>query len=367
MRTILLIFFLCLMLIGCNRDDDADSNYTVSGYCTSNGLPVENVKVDLDGLVQYQTFSNSEGYFEINNVSGGLHDLKATKSKDNGTYIVRSYQIDVFRDLELNNLLLPNPVELLSAEVDTTVNYLTLIWNKSLADDFREYKLYSNATSALDETTGTLEHVTTSKDDTVFSLQMPHATTRFYRVFVLNEYGQLGGSNLKSATSGNINYFSAGNFENESLFFSDWTIEPEVYIIDSVSYNNSKSLYLFCEWDTTNNGADFTRYVIKSPPVFLNKYEEYRLSFWYKGRGLGYLMNLSFCYYYEQNSEYYLFTDFYNSVWEPEIHYGGYGYFDVDWTYYTAVFMPNFDGAIQFTFFGSVEHFYMDDLTLKKK
>ena len=363
-------YFLCLFLIsllvyGCRKDDDKDTNYDVSGYLYTNGQPIANASVNLDDMVQYQAISGSDGYFEIKGVSEGDHNLKTVKTYEDGSFITRSFELDVNGDLMLNFLLLPNPVSLLGVDIDTLLNEVTVRWNKSSADDFREYKIYSHTTSGLDETTGKLEHVATFRDDTLVTLPIPNATTMFYRVFVLNAFGQLGGSNIESTTSGNRNFFTGGDFEDEALFLSAWTVEGNAYIIDSVSYNNSKSLYFFADWDTA--GFDWTTFVIDSPPLLLNKNEVYKLSFWYKARGFGYLMNLSFCLYYEQDNQNYLFTDFYPAVWEPIWSDGMLGYFDEDWTYYSLTFFPTSDGAVQFTFFGSVDQFFIDDLQLKRK
>lgn len=55
---------------------------------------------------------------------------------------------------------------------DSTTNIATLKWNKSTAEDFCEYKLYSHTTSGLDETTGELEHVTIDIKDTIKEIQL---------------------------------------------------------------------------------------------------------------------------------------------------------------------------------------------------
>jgi hypothetical protein len=364
-----LFFFLSLLSIlifGCNNDENNDSTFDVSGYLYTKGQPIANAGINLDDMVQYQAVSDNDGYFEIKNVSKGSHNLKTIKTYDDSTFITRSFELDVNDNLRLDLLILPNPVKLLSAGLDTAQNQVTLKWNKSTADDYREYKIYSHTSSGIDETTGTLEHVATNIEDTVVTLSIPNATTLYYRVFVLNEYGQLGGSNILSVTSENRNFFTGGDFEDESLFFSAWGIQGNVYIIDSVSYNNSMSLYLFSDFDTVNYYC--TSYRFMPPQFLLNKNEEYKLSFWYKVRGIANMMD-PFSFSYKQDNQDYLNINF-GSIWEATFIPGAgpNAYIEEsEWAYYSITFFPSSGTAVQFNFSGTVNELFIDDLELKRK
>ncbi len=366
-RTYFLILFLfSLLVFGCRKDDNKDSNYDVSGYLYTNGQPIANASVNLDDMVQFQATSGSDGYFEIKDVSEGDHNLKTAKTYDDGSFITRSFELDVNGDLMLDFLLLPNPVSLLGVDIDTVVNEVTVRWNKSSADDFREYKIYSHTTSGLDETTGTLEHVATSREDTIVTLSIPNATTMFYRVFVLNAFGQLGGSNIESATSGNRNFFTGGDFEDETLFFSTWTIQGNVYIIDSLSYNSSRSLYLFSDFDTVNYYC--TSFHLDHPQFILSENEEYELSFWYKVRGIANMMD-PFSFSYRQDNQDFLNINF-GMIWEGTFIPGAgpNAYInESEWTYYSLIFFPTSGTAVQFQFGGTVNELFIDDLQLKRK
>jgi len=70
------------------------------------------------------------------------------------------------------------------------------------ADDFREYKLYRHSTSGFDESTGELLHISTFRNDTSFTDSIPHSSTYYYRLYQMNEYGRLGGSNIVKISSG---------------------------------------------------------------------------------------------------------------------------------------------------------------------
>ena len=74
MKNSILLFCLIFLFNSCEKDK-ASGSLTVSGYLTNGTSPVKNAKVDLDDLVQYKATSNSEGYFEINNVPEGDYKL----------------------------------------------------------------------------------------------------------------------------------------------------------------------------------------------------------------------------------------------------------------------------------------------------
>jgi hypothetical protein len=112
--------------------------------------------------------------------------------------------------MDVGTIALPAPVALTSPEVsDRTV---TLSWTSTDDPGFREYKIYRAISSGLDESTGELRHVETSRDATTYvdgagwedQPISPGTPVRpdshyYYRVFVLDEFGLLGGSNVVGA------------------------------------------------------------------------------------------------------------------------------------------------------------------------
>jgi hypothetical protein len=129
-----------VFLTGCAKEER--TNFNVSGYLISKGDVMGNAEVDIDGLEQYKTKSDSEGYFSITGVSTGNHQLNVNNSYENGGYVQKSYEIEVNQDLTFDGLLLPNPVSLVLLKLDSATNKVAISWNKSSAVDFREYKLY---------------------------------------------------------------------------------------------------------------------------------------------------------------------------------------------------------------------------------
>ena len=367
MRTYHLILALIMLIsiIGCNKEEVVESDFKVSGFLKSDGKPLVNASVNINGLEQFKTITNSEGYFEVKNVSAGTHSLNTKKTMDDGSFIQKDYVIEVHnKDLQINSLILPNPVLIDTIILDSLSNIATIIWNKSISDDFREYKLYSHTSSGLDETTGTLEHVTIDSQDTTFSLTISNATTLYFRVFVLDEHGQLGGSNIENVSTVNKTYFVGSDFEDESLFFSTWQTVGNIYIIDSVSYNNSKSLYLFSNYDTIDYYSK--SYYFSHPEFLIEQNQEYVLSFWYKVRGLANMMK-PFAFGYIQDNQNNLLTDF-GLIWNGEPIIGPIEYIsETAWIYYEKTFFPNSNSAIKFYFNGDANELFIDDLQLKKK
>lgn len=362
------ILLLFLSVIGCEKDNPNDSNaptkFDVSGSVLINSVPIENVTVDIDDLELYRTTTNEEGWFVIKDVSVGEHKLNAVIEDYDQSFVQKSYDIDVNSNLELDNLLLPNPVIVKSA-LDSTTNIVTIHWNKSFDEDFREYKLYSHHNSGLDETTGTLEHVTIDRNDTIKEIQLESNTLGYFRVFVMNDYGKLGGSNIIDVTSSFINLLTYGNFEDPDAFFSTWTtnVYGNVSIVDSNQLNGNFCILLQAMIDTAEWSCTHSEF--RSPQILLQENEEYELSFWYKWKkGFSHHMYPLY-FYYRQDNENYL-----NVMITPP---GPWIYNqwilieeDIEWTYHSISFYPNSSSAAKFYFEGNIDELYFDDIQLKK-
>ena len=124
MKNYFLTSILCFLviLIGCKKDEEIN-DYKISGILKTNGEPLENVTVDIDGLEQYKTTTNSEGYFVIDNVSEGSHSLNAKKKSTDNSFIKKSYDIEIQNeDLDFQSLTLPNPVLIDTIILDSITN-----------------------------------------------------------------------------------------------------------------------------------------------------------------------------------------------------------------------------------------------------
>ncbi len=208
------------------NDTTSTTLFSVSGVVQYQGQTVENATVQLDNAYNLQAQTDSDGHFEILDVSAGEHAVVIHKTLEDDLFSERSFVIQVNADLRMNDLTLPKAVEL-DKPLDISDSSIALSWTASEDPGFREYKLYRHTTSGLDENTGTLAHVSTEIDSTDFvDNDLDPLTDYFYRVYVMDEFGLLGGSNIVSATTLNLNVLVNGSFEtlnNSQDFAASWS------------------------------------------------------------------------------------------------------------------------------------------------
>lgn len=193
--------------------------------------------------------------------------------------------------------MLPDPVVLNEPEIERSLesNEVSLSWNKYQAADFREYKLYKHSSSGLDETTGELLHVATSANDTLFTTTVPHSSETFFRVFVRDDFGLLGGSNISNVTMGvyesnpeleigvQSDFYLSQDEEQELYFdtpgagiysiawFDDWFDDYSAGSIVVSAYNENKSTFYFQnERVIQMTGSPFSIYVGGQERVYMN-------------------------------------------------------------------------------------------------
>jgi len=211
------IIIVVLVHMSCTTSTtDPSATFTVSGYIYLNYQKVSNVQVNIDYKINLIAKTDDDGYFEIENVLQGNHELNAVKTYSDGSFTQNSYDISVNSDVFLESLILPKGV-LLYTPTGITDNSVSLAWSPTDADDFREYKVFRHNTSGLDENTGTLVHVSTSRNDTTFNDKSLFPQEEyFYRVYTMNEFGKLGGSNIVSVFTLEREILKNGDFESIS-------------------------------------------------------------------------------------------------------------------------------------------------------
>ncbi len=288
LKLYLLVFILTLLTVQCSKDQSIDTeSFKVSGYIRSSGIPVVNANISLDSTNNFLTVTNSDGYFEINNVPLGNFDLRVINNKEDGSFSEYHSKISVKNDTIISNLKLPIPIKLFDiTKVESTS--LKLIWNKTNATDFREYKLYRHLNSGLDESTGVLVHVSTSNNDTTFEDNEVSPNTKyFYRIYVMNDYGRLGGSNIVNSTTNVYNYIINGDFEDQTnkSWINNCTAKIKEYSTIEKKHGES-SLHIVRDTSINSfNGSVFTKVVSNIP---FKKGKTYKLSCWIKQHGKKY-------------------------------------------------------------------------------
>ncbi len=215
---VLIAILLLVIIVSCSDNPNESGSYFVNGTVFYDGEPVGQALVRLSNSSRYNmtVITDDSGDFEFQNVPKGTFSLTSTKNLENGSFIEKSDEIYIDSDCSFDNLVLPDPV-IMHELINITSQSITITWSPSNAPDFREYKLYQGLTSGLDETTGLLVHVSTTNNDTIFTNDDLNALeTYYYRVYVMNDFGRMGGSNIVSATTLNLNLVENGSFEELS-------------------------------------------------------------------------------------------------------------------------------------------------------
>jgi hypothetical protein len=283
MRKLILFFLIVLLIsIGCTEDSISPTeNYSVSGNVLYKGNPVENAVVSIDDDKNLQTQTDEQGEYKFVNIPKGNYNITVSKSNDEGGFTERSTGITVENDVTVESLILPSGVKLYQPENVEDIKML-LKWSMIDANDFREYKIYQHLSSGLDETTGELIHVSTQIDDTSFSVKNLNPLTEyFFRVYVMNDFGRLGGSNITFAETENKQIIKNGNFEilNSSTGFPEnWQAENfgTFWLIDSnIVFDGKYSL-------STHDQAGVIMPWQSISPADLVAGSRYSLSYWIK-------------------------------------------------------------------------------------
>ncbi|WP_405246092.1 carbohydrate binding domain-containing protein [Cellulophaga sp. Asnod2-G02] len=286
-----IIIIASISFFACEKSSDNEPTFTVSGFTTYNGGKIEAVEVSIDNKFNLTALSDENGYFIISGISRGEHSLKMTKAFDaNGSsneesksYSAKTIEIDVNQNTEINNLKLPKAVSLFDPNL-TSESSVNLEWSKTDDDDFREYKLYRHNSSGLDESTGTLIHVATKLSDTTFvDTGLSPLTEYFYRIYVLDNFGLIGGSNIINTTTSNAELIKNNGFEElengEPVFWDligSISSSNEITVDSSISYEGENSIKINAldAQATTNLGYNISGNLLVPDT-------EYELSFYY--------------------------------------------------------------------------------------
>jgi len=234
--------------------------------------------------------------------------------------------------MTVDNLILPTGVSIIDLQ-EITDKSIKIIWSKTDASDFREYKIYQHNTSGLDETTGTLVHVATNRDDTTFVVNNLDPLTEYYfRVYIMNDYGKLGGSNILSAKTGNKQIIRNGSFEilNQNTGYPEfwqsdnfgtyWLVDSTVVQDGKYSLSVHDQAGVIMPWQSIN-------------PSDLVADSRYRLTYWVKHDALQ-----------SQNmlEEFAVFMDNTEFTWHIQINQVSGPQLESDWKEYTYEFtMPS--------------------------
>jgi hypothetical protein len=314
MKKLLFYILTIFSILSCT---ETNGLYSVSGQILLDDVPVSNATVTIDNSLNWSTSTDKNGNYIIKNVNSGKHNIVirySTKNiskintnadqnfipasnNDSISYVEINKEISVYQDLILASLKLPKPVIMLPIS-STTESSIVIKWSATDAEDFREYKLFRHLTSGLDETTGELVHVSTSRNDTVFTdTKLTPLTNYYYRVYIMNDYGKLGGSNIVSSQTLVKNYIINGDFESGEDILSVWKnylgeygyygMFGKISFSDSIKKNGNRSLFLTADKETDTYGLMLTRaqIIVGTKDGIDSKNKKYKISFWIKTSG----------------------------------------------------------------------------------
>ncbi len=360
MKNLTYLIILLVFVTGCKEKITEPTNsYSVKGKVIDSNGPVSKAKVAIDNFINWETTTDINGDFEITGVTKGEHSLSYSYNDASGAFVESNANLSVNDNIVLNTLKLPIPPRLDTiSEIDVTS--LKLNWNLTDAEDFREYKLYRKDTPGLDETTGELIYVGTSRSDTSFlDKDIPSGKTYYYRVYVMNEYGKLGGSNIVSATTLKGNLIPDGDFEDRIDINSNWSISSggaTFNFTDSTKKSGNYSLH----GKLTNQNVHLRGIT----PIKLSAGVTYEMSGWFKayGKTSGTNEYMSFSIFETNDPTSYREWIY---VWSsnPNLQEPA----NIEWTYASKIFTPTKDVTVFFEIFAGIENFWFDDLKIIAK
>lgn len=359
-----ILFFLSFMIslsffTSCNPEEEAGL-YTVEGFIKDKNGVIKDVKISVDNAVNWTTTTSSDGYFKIENISQGVHNLQVTRVNADTSFTDLSYKLDIVSDINLQSLLLPSPLKLLNPKIVDNSS-ISISWNKTDGDDFYEYKLYRHNSPGLDETTGELIYVSTSMSDTTFIDSTFTSDQKcYYRVFLMNKVGKIGGSNIVALKTPAL-AFMDGDFEsgNYNKYWIKHGTKEYICNIDSViKYQGKYSFYANGYFTSSLEAA------LKSKPFNLERNTTYTISFMAKHNGQRKALQYFSLFVYQDDK---VVSYFHAS---PPIDSNGNvdnSVRDVNWTPYHSYFTTTDKNSSYYIDWGfTVENIWIDDIQIKK-
>jgi hypothetical protein len=363
---IALLITLQFISFSCDEKNLQSNNLTVTGVVISNNHPIEGANISIDSIHNWSAISSADGSFQINNVPSGKHSMYISEGDKSNSFTQKEYEIYVDEsNTDLEYLLLPNPV-ILNEPSNVGFTSLELAWNKTDASDFYEYKLYRHNSPGLDENTGELIYVSTNSEDTTFTDgDLISSTDYYYRVFVMNQFGRLGGSNIVNSKTLTGNLIPSGSFEDLTNFENNWSLNNTqgtltTTIIDSLYkvgfgclYNKNDSAYV------NGNSNTYTDIMLKTP-INIGIDKNYEISCWFKAYGQQ-GTNGSVWVVVKQGNDYITRLDL---GIEANGFGGDWGVNDTGWVFKTKSFYVTKDEPISIYIVMPIEHVWIDELKI---
>jgi len=365
-RIVRIIGLIVIIISGNSCTKEIKTEFSIDGHATSGGKPLPFARVSIDDYSDWSGNTDESGYFRITNVKTGIRLIRISKTFNDSSFIEITKSIDVIANVTLDSLRLPKPCNL-HPPSDIKEKSMKLSWDPSDASDFVEYKLYRKVDAGLDESTGELIYVSTYRNDTSFvDGNLIIGKQYFYRVYQMNNYGRIGGSNMVSAKTAEGNLVPNGDFEDQNSL-ANWNITKYpaqghvISLSDTVKKEGKYSL--FVRYPRTPGYINAWSVFTLNTPLILDPLKTYQISCWVKGKGeIGDIGGT--CIIVRKNNQI-----FYKLVLLPEILPYGYGgsKVDIDWQLKTGSFYAVDNQPLTLQIYFVHEMVWIDNLTITRK
>lgn len=289
-RQILLLIGLSLLITnGCSKNptNARNAQFTISGYVQVADNQNSGVVVWIDNNTNQSTETDPFGYFKIDNVNSGHHQIQIKKIYKNGSFVLRKYDNRVNKNLHFPHLLIPHPIQLHEiTEIGT--DSIRITWTRANADRFIQYDIFRRDTTGFYGETGTLIQSITNPADTIFiDRTVQSGQVYCYRVNYTTNNSVQSISNSVLTSTQYPNLISNAGFEEvdpETLFPMHWGFyetghESVITRCDTLNPHSGKFTFLVSYPDSSDfNGKRELSQGI--PASKLRAGSQYKLTFW---------------------------------------------------------------------------------------
>jgi hypothetical protein len=207
------VWLVLALAVGCGGTGPSATG--LGGQVVQEGQPVRGALVFLSEEPAARTETDADGRFALE-AAPGRHEVTTRYQEDDGAVTERRVVLTTGEEkTTLVELPRPARIEPPSALSPTSAR---IRWSQYAGADFREYKVYRAFSAALDETTGQLLHVGMARGETeLVDTHLLPGQRYFYRVFVMDDFGRLAGSNIIRFDMPQAPFLVDGDFESTAV------------------------------------------------------------------------------------------------------------------------------------------------------
>lgn len=208
-----IIVLSAILLVGCLFQTTI---LNIEGRIFYKGEPAAECIVQFDSSSVYSDITDENGYYRIDGLINGNHDVYIYKNLDSNMCVGLSKKIRIgAHTTALNEIELYEPLKLIEFKRDETKNEkLKLHWHIENKDNIVGYKIISNKNVFLDEANGRVVFESTNPNDSVcYDYGFNDDELSYYQLFTYFKDGKFGKSNIVSITADKVTFLINGNFE----------------------------------------------------------------------------------------------------------------------------------------------------------